>query len=159
MSQPTAYPSSLYHEQNKQWCFLQITDHEICSWNNFSVHFQNHKKQSCVHFIHCSHNCKKCEEGWDFELDINNSRIPADFLGARASPSLSKYVIYSHNKGAGCLSNGFFKIIATKIETGHLSSWPAIFQKIYVARSIWRLNWCPILVVVQELKHPSKFTQ
>lgn len=117
------------------------------------------QNQSCECYIRWSHNCKKYEEGWNFELKITNSRIPADFPGARTSQSLSKYVTYGHNKRAGCLSNRILKIIATKIETGHVSSWPAVFQKNYVARSMWSLNWCPNLVVVQELKHPSKFPQ
>lgn len=115
--------------------------------------------QSCVIYIHCSCNYKKWEKGWNSELEIANSRIPDGFLGAKASQSLSKYVTYGHNKRAGCLSNGIFEIIATKIEAGHVSSWPDTFQGIYVVRSTWSLNWRPNLVIVQEQKHPSKFTQ
>lgn len=115
------------------------------------------QRQNCMHYIHWGQNCKKC--GRHFELQITTSRIPADFLGASASQSCSKYVIYDHNKRLGCSSNGIFKIIATKIETDHISPWPAISWKIYAATLTWTLNQCPNLVVAQELEYLSKFIQ
>lgn len=58
----------------------------------------------------------------------NSSWLPGS---QSLSQSLSKYVIYSHNKRAGCLSNGIFKIIATKIET-----WPRIIMTSYLSENL-----------------------
>lgn len=113
-------------------------------------------KAVCIMFIA---DAKKYEEGWHSKLEIANSRILAEFLGAKTSLSLSKHVIYVQNKKVGCLNNWIFKIIATEIETGRVPWWPVIFQKIYVERLMWSLKCCPNMVVVQEQKHPSKFTQ
>lgn len=54
-------------------------------------------------------------------LSCKRATILDEFLGARTSQSLFKYVISGHDKRTGSLNNGFFKITATEIETGHLS--------------------------------------
>lgn len=71
--------------------FLRRTNHGICSWNNFSVHFQNHTKLCVLH---------KC-------------------------------IIYSHNRKAGCLSNGILKIIVTKPR-----DWSFIIMTSYLSENL-----------------------